>query len=142
MDLKCFFALMETNMKENGSMGKNMVKEHTLGLRDQCMWGNIRMGKDMGKELGQYSQRELGIKENLGMINIMVWDYIIMVNVLDTLENGKMGKDMGKGHSLGRMEEKRYESSEMIDRGTLQNTTNTETSMGNMLMENGKKLTP
>jgi len=28
-------------------------------------------------------------------------------------------------------------SSEMIDRGKSQNTTNTETSMGNMLMESG-----
>ena len=37
-------------MKEDGRMGKNMVKEHTLGLMETSMLGNGRMGKKMVKE--------------------------------------------------------------------------------------------
>ena len=32
-------------MKEDGRMGKNMVKEHTLGLMEKSMLGSSRMGK-------------------------------------------------------------------------------------------------
>jgi len=40
--------LMETCMKENLRMGKEMVKGHTLGLMEENMLGNSRMGKQNG----------------------------------------------------------------------------------------------
>jgi len=36
---------MEISMKGNGSMGKKMVKEHSLGLMEQSIKENLRMDK-------------------------------------------------------------------------------------------------
>jgi hypothetical protein len=60
----------------------------------------------------------------------------------NTRGNGRMGKGMGMEHTLYLMEEKQWVNLEKETIGTQKNATNTETSMGSMLMENGKKLTP
>ncbi len=37
--------MMEESMLGNSRMGNKMVKEHTLGMMEESMLGNTRMGK-------------------------------------------------------------------------------------------------
>ncbi len=74
-------------------MENQMVKGHPLGLMEESMSENGKMGKNMVKE------------KELNMVMCM-------------MENGKMGKDMIKEHTLGLMEESMSENGRITINGT------------------------
>jgi hypothetical protein len=85
-------------------MGRNMVKELTLGPMEESMLGNLRMDSQMVKEL------------KLHLMDGGIWG------------NSRMGRNMVKENSLILMEDGMMEVGKKDKVGPEEHTTKTETS--------------
>ena len=81
-------------------MGKDMVKEHPLGLMDESMQGNTRMVSQMVKELTLLEKvilKETSMKENTRVVSQMVKEHTLVLMEKSIKENGRM-RNLGTEH--------------------------------------------